>query len=56
MKATCPGLARQIATFKRMYTHLSKRDLRRIRDTHWCQECPGAWVVPPHLSRDPEDE
>ena len=53
---TCPRLARQLATFKAMYAHMTSRDLKRIRATHYCPECDGAWTVPPHLSRDPEDE
>ena len=53
---TCTRLARQLATWTAMYRHLTSRDLKRIRATHYCPECDGAWTVPPHLSREPEDE
>ena len=52
----CPRLARQEATLLAMYAHMSKGYIKRLRATHYCPDCDGAWTVPPHLSREPEDE
>ena len=55
MTAPCPRLTGDVATLRRLYTHLTKRDVRQMRAYHSCPDCPG---TPPRplLARDPKDD
>ena len=50
----CPGLTAHIRAITAMYRHLDEDDRTGIREHHYCPKCPGAYVIPRWLPRDPD--